>query len=115
MDDAASMAAEERPGVWIIYYMCIKCYENASAIRALLAALRTRLELLSRDAGECPCCLAEIEEGECETLGCAHRVCKGCWTHWKTIKLQQGQHPFCPLCKHDEFVQDVMSAAAGAE
>lgn len=111
LDDSNAMQIEERPGVWFVYFMCIKAYENATAIRQLLAALRARLELLSKDDGECPCCLADIEEDECETLGCCHKVCKPCWTHWKMVKEQQGQHPFCPLCKHDEFVQDVMQAA----
>lgn len=77
---------------------------QSSRDQAVVARLLTRrryLQLLQQvdaDESECVICREVIELG-C-LLGCGHRFCADCWTHW------QKHHRACPMCKqpvvHDE-------------
>jgi len=97
--------------VWFVYGMCKKAEANSSAIQAVLKMLRIKLELLSNQA-ECPICLENFDnEHVPQLLACCHQVCDECWEHWKAIRLGR---VFCPLCKNDEFVEDVMSMHASS-
>merc|ERR1712232_678450 len=46
-----------------------------------------------------------------ETLGCCHKVCKDCWSSWSSV---MGGRPFCPLCRHDEFLGAVAARVTDA-
>jgi len=92
--------------VWFVYGMCKKAEANNSAIQAVLKMIRTKLELLSHQ-DECPICLENFDNEHIpQLLACCHKVCDVCWEHWKA--LRQGR-VFCPLCRNDEFVEDVMN------
>jgi hypothetical protein len=99
---------------WFVYDMTKKVSENNQLIGRILANLRTRLEMLSseEDLGECPFCLEDLTVMAKDPLGnktmvltCCHRVCRECWENWVEIK---GPTAFCPLCRHEEFVQDIL-------
>lgn len=90
---------------WFVYYMTQKANNNNRKITATLAAVRARLDLLSQELGECPFCLDQLESDTCTTLGCCHKACNTCWDHWVSIK---GPSAFCPLCKHQEFVEEII-------
>jgi len=116
IDNPESMGLNEfeRSGrKWFVYYMTKKVNSNNAMITRLLSLLRSRLEILSQELGNCPCCLELMTEGSFLTLGCCHRVCNDCWGQWKKLKEDIGSVPFCPLCKHEEFVQDLMETFAG--
>merc|ERR1712007_315889 len=76
--------------------------------------LEKKLEFLASDAQtECPVCLEDFDLmtdpptlRTPETLGCCHKVCKECWLHWSSV---MHGNPFCPLCRHDEFLGAVAS------
>ena len=90
---------------WFVYSMTKKASDNSTRISQILAGFRARLELLSHDIGECPCCLEQMQLENSTVLGCCHRVCTDCWTHWVELKREAA---FCPLCRHDEFIAEVL-------
>jgi len=107
LDSEENMGMPDFSGrVWFVYGMCQKAAANNDAIQKVLKMIRTKLELLSHQ-GECPICLDEFDNvHQPQLLACCHKVCDECWEHWKA--LRHGQ-VFCPLCRNDEFVEDVMN------
>ncbi len=105
LDSEAAMGIEEHSGRWFVFFMTSKANQNNAAITQTLAMLRSRLQLLAQDLGECPCCLDSLQAETCTTLSCCHKLCAECWTHWAALK---GAAAFCPLCKHQEFVEEVL-------
>jgi hypothetical protein len=100
------------PRRWFVYAMTKKANDNSGKIAQTLALLRSRLEQInSEDVGECPFCLDDmgpLKEADLTiVLPCCHRVCKPCWEHWLEVK---GSRAFCPLCKNDDFVAEVLSS-----
>lgn len=105
--------------VWYVQPMTRRAYENNCACNRALASLRTKLELLSA-GGDCPICLDPLEEEEgtagegnargTTTLPCCHKVCTACWQQWAAVRGPHGA--FCPLCRHADFLDFVLSAGA---
>lgn len=116
--DIKSIDREQNLGVpdtgrfWFVHGMVEVASSNSAMIERILASTRTKLELLSTQT-ECPVCLEPFDNGEQQhgptTLGCAHKVCHDCWTHWSALK---GQHAFCPLCRFDDFLSHVLDEAS---
>eukprot|EP00966_Prymnesium_polylepis_P202723 4696585-Prymnesium_polylepis.1 len=100
--------------VWFVQPMARQASKNNAAITATLASLRTKLELLAREGVECPICLEAIEgETPATTLPCCHKCCTACWDGW--TQARGGQHSaFCPLCRHSDFLEFVLSATPAA-
>jgi hypothetical protein len=104
---------------WFVQSMVKQAHANTAIIERLLADMRTKLELLgSQD--ECPICLEAFAAGEgadanyqlgTTTLACCHKVCKGCWDHWR--KANPG-NAFCPLCREQDFLVQIMPADGAA-
>jgi len=107
IDSGEAMGIQDDPRKWFVYSMAVKANQNSTLIGRTLAQLRTRLELLAQEAGECPCCLENITAANCTILGCCHKMCSDCWENWAELK---GADAFCPLCKHHEFVSEVFAA-----
>jgi len=104
-EDALAMGDYEG-SIWFVYGMCQKAAANNDAIQGVLKMIRIKLELLSHQ-GECPICLEEFDnEHMPQLLICCHKVCDDCWEHWKA--LRHGR-VFCPLCRNEEFVADVLN------
>lgn len=106
LDDNDSMGIVDDPRKWFVYSMTIKASENSRKMTKTLASLRANLELLSQEMGECPYCLDVMTADASTVLGCCHRVCTDCWNHWVEMK---GNAAFCPLCRHEEFVAEILT------
>jgi len=92
---------------WYVYDMTLKADQNNSMIKGVLKKIETKLELLNNNDDDCPFCLDPLAEiGEHVVLGCCHKACKQCWENWQEIK---GRNAFCPLCRQDDFLQDIVN------
>ena len=99
---------------WFVYSMAVKANANQRILEATLAAINTRLQLLSSDA-DCPVCLESLgDAADVTALGCAHRCCSECWTQWSMQCQQTHTTPFCPLCRQEQFVDALFQAPAPA-
>ena len=114
IDSAANMGIPDFDGpVWFVFGMCNKVIFNNDLMERTLKGIRTKLDLLSRQDA-CPVCLDSFGDGTDESgpvaqvLGCCHKVCDECWAHWKAAC---GGRAFCPLCRNEEFVSDLIAMA----
>jgi len=109
IDSQENMGVDFVEGRWFVYDMTKKAGDNCGLIGNVLALIKVRLELLARQ-DECPICLEEMDEGsEPHVLGCCHKVCKDCWQHWSQM---QGHSAFCPLCRNEEFLHEILQRAS---
>ena len=91
--------------LWFVHGMCKKAAQNSAVIDGVLRSIRTKLDLLSRQ-DECPICLESFDADHIpQVLGCCHKVCDECWAHWKEVRRGRA---FCPLCRNEEFVTEVV-------
>lgn len=106
IDRAHNMSLPDFDGpVWFVHGMCKKASQNSSIIDGVLRSIRTKLDLLSRQ-DECPICLERFGDDHIpQVLGCCHKVCDECWAHWKQVRHGRA---FCPLCRADDFVSEVV-------
>jgi hypothetical protein len=107
LDNVDAMGIIDDPRKWFVYSMTVKANQNSKMISQVLSTLRSYLELLSQEMGECPYCLDQMTPETSTVLGCCHRVCSDCWMHWVNLK---GNRAFCPLCRHEEFVSEILNA-----
>lgn len=112
MDAEDCLGILDDPRRWFVFAMTKKANENSVKIAQILSLLRSRLEQInSSEVGECPFCLEDMaplkDAEETIVLSCCHRVCTPCWVQWQAVK---GAHAFCPLCRSDEFVAEVLSS-----
>lgn len=114
IDSQDAMRIPDETREWFVYHMMRQAERNNLNMASILDGMGKKLKLLAaNDQVECPVCLDTFGEGPKgpETLGCCHKVCKECWHHW--AKVMHGR-PFCPLCRHEEFLGAV-AARASAE
>jgi len=113
IDGQDNMGIDFVPGRWFVYDMTQKAGTNCALIGRNLAMIKSRLELLAQQ-DDCPICLEEL--GTCgeepHVLGCCHKVCGECWSHWSAM---HGGTAFCPLCRNEEFLGDIMRRASSIE
>jgi len=114
IDTAESMGIPDDSRDWFVYHMMRQAERNNTKMASILDGFEKKLEFLaSNDQNECPVCLEAFEEDGArapETLSCCHKVCKDCWEHWSAANHGR---PFCPLCRHDEFLGAVAAQAVG--
>eukprot|EP01035_Chromulina_nebulosa_P017860 gene17860-23473_t len=91
---------------WFVYYMTKKANQNSKSISLVLSSIKAKLSLLSQELGECPFCLEQMTSDNVNTVNCGHRTCQSCWDHW--VELKRGR-AFCPLCKYNDFVSEIVS------
>lgn len=108
IDSEAALGVLDDPSKWFVFLMTKQVNANSGAIQRVLSQLQSRLELLSREASDCPFCLEPTPTDKEVTLGCCHKCCSDCWTHWVALK---GNSAFCPLCKHQEFLSVIVEVA----
>lgn len=115
IDTAENMGIMDDDGrVWFVYHMMKAAERNNRSMTGVLQDFQRKIELLAKnDQTECPVCLDEFTEAggarEPEVLSCCHKICKECWDQWKQVTHG---HPFCPLCKNEEFLDLVHSRVA---
>jgi len=97
---------DDNTSLWFVYYMTKKANQNSKSISLVLSSIKAKLSLLSQELGECPFCLEQMTLDNVNTVNCGHRTCQPCWNNW--IELKRGQ-AFCPLCKYNDFVSEIVS------
>lgn len=102
IDNAENQSIYDESRNWFVYDMAVKANHNTRLINNLLRNIKSRLEMLAQEPGECPFCLSTMVSPHYLTLSCCHRVCRDCWHHWKTL---QGPNTFCPVCRHNDFLE----------
>jgi len=112
IDREESMGIPEHIRVWFVYHMMKQAGVNNTAMGGIMERFEKKLEFLANnDQDECPICLEKFSAAlQATTLGCCHKVCGECWAHWCAVTHG---HPFCPLCKNDEFVEVLHRRAGG--
>jgi len=98
--------------MWFVYAMARKVTTNESRLESILREIQTKLQLLG-EATDCPVCLESISadavSGEAGVaLGCAHKLHADCWRHWSAHCANRHKPAFCPLCRNDEFLEDIL-------
>lgn len=115
IDSAEAMGIYDEAREWFVFQMMRQAEQNNLKMAGILDGFEKKLEFLtSNDQSECPVCLESFTaEGAhaAETLGCCHKVCKDCWETWTSVTSGR---PFCPLCRHDEFLGAVAARVSGA-
>lgn len=105
IDSTEAMGIPDGSREWFVYHMMRQAERNNLSMARILDGFEKKLEFLaSNDQTECPVCLEDFQQGgahAAETLGCCHKVCKDCWANWSSA---MGGRPFCPLCRHEEFL-----------
>jgi len=114
IDSEEAMGIQDGQREWFVFHMMRQADRNNALMASILDSFEKKLELLaSSSQAECPICLEDFSElggvRAPETLSCCHKVCKECWGNWSTV--MHGR-PFCPLCRHDEFLGEVATRAA---
>jgi hypothetical protein len=109
IDQESSMTIQEGGFAtrWFVYYMMKKANQNHEAISNTLKNIRSKLEMLTQEDIDCPFCLESVgrKDSDAVVLGCCHKTCKPCWANWQELK---GMNAFCPLCRHEEFIQSIV-------
>jgi len=114
VDSTEALGIPDETREWFVYHMMRQAQKNNRTMASILDAFEKRLQFLaSNNQTECPVCLedfAETGEHAAETLSCCHKVCKSCWAHWSQVSHGR---PFCPLCRHEDFLQALAANVAG--
>jgi len=113
IDAHGAMAIPDDTRDWFVFHMMKQAQKNNQVMSKVLEDFGRRLQMLANsDQSQCPVCLEAFgAERRAETLGCCHCVCAECWDHWTGV--MHGR-PFCPLCRHDEFI-DVIAHQADVD
>lgn len=103
---------------WFVFDMARKAHSNNDKIEAVLKGLQAKIQLLARQ-DECPICLDALPAAggaaasgalpQVHVLGCCHKTCGACWEQWKKLAASEGKRPFCPLCRHEDFLGSVFT------
>merc|ERR1711959_432207 len=113
IDGHDNMAVEFYEGRWFVYDMTKKAGSNCAMIGRNLCMIKTRIELLA-EQDDCPVCLEPL--GECgeepHVFSCCHKVCGECWQHWS--EMHRGG-AFCPMCRQEDFLGDIMRRASALD
>merc|ERR1719152_861123 len=116
IDDERNLGFDFRTPRWFVHSMVKTAHANTAIIERILADIKTKLELLASQ-DECPICLESFGEDDGShtvphtTLACCHKVCVGCWGHWR--RLNPG-NSFCPLCRQQDFLVSILPDGAAA-
>jgi hypothetical protein len=112
IDKENNMGIPDHMRVWFVYHMMRQAGKNNDSMGKIMESFEKRMEFLANnDQDECPICLESFgEQRPATTLGCCHKVCEGCWQNWCAVNHGR---PFCPLCKHEEFLEAMHRRASG--
>lgn len=110
IDDHTNLEMFEDRRYWFVYSMAKATARNESSIQNVLKAIRAKLVLLAEQEQTCPICLEPIicsDEGDV-ALGCAHKLHSDCWRHWSAHCVSVRKTPFCPTCRNEDFLDEIL-------
>lgn len=110
VDDESHLEMYEDYRYWFVYSMAKATAKNETCIQNVLRAIRAKLTLLAEEGGHCPICLEEVSGGDegNVTLGCAHKLHSDCWRHWSAHCASVHKPPFCPTCRNEDFLDEIL-------
>jgi hypothetical protein len=112
IDSTQAMGIPDDARTWFVYHMMRQASHNNGTMASIFRDFERKLEFLANQTEtECPVCFETFGQSGphvAQTLGCCHKVCQQCWQHW--TQVTHG-HPFCPLCRNEEFVNVVGHAS----
>jgi len=113
IDRESNLGFHDHSRYWFVHGMCSTTARNQKLISRVLSGVTNKLDLLSSQT-ECPICFEAFgPERPDTTLSCAHKACEECWTHWSSVN---GAYTVpCPLCRHDQFLDRVLTAVRSRE
>lgn len=106
IDATENISIPDDSSKWFVYHMTKQANQNSKSISSILSSIKGKLNILLQDLGDCPFCLDQMTKESVVTLSCCHRSCKSCWDNWVALR---GPRAFCPLCNHNEFVNEIAS------
>mmetsp|Transcript_41758 Transcript_41758/g.97502 ORF Transcript_41758/g.97502 Transcript_41758/m.97502 type:complete len:353 (+) Transcript_41758:76-1134(+) len=116
IDSTEAMGIPDESREWFVFHMMKQAERNNVNMAKVLDNFEKKLEFLAKnDQQECPVCLDKFTESgpqAPETLGCCHKVCKECWESWTAVTRGS---PFCPLCRHNDFLGRVAAHLSEGE
>jgi len=107
-DDNLGIIFDER--IWFVYNMFKQANINNNKLKNLLKSINTKYDLIQNFDDDCPFCLEPLQDCKDDidngviTLKCCHKACNECWKNWQEL---QGKRAFCPLCKHEAFLENL--------
>jgi len=105
VDSAENMGIDFNQRRWFVYDMTVKADSNNGKLEEVLKVLQRKLDMLAAN-DDCPFCLeAPAADNPFVTLACCHKACEECWGHWQAEK---GHAAFCPLCRENDFLVNLM-------
>jgi hypothetical protein len=111
IDDHSNLEMYEDHRYWFVYSMARATARNESSIQQVLKAIQAKLALLENDMS-CPICLEPItsnsEDDSSVALGCAHKLHTDCWRHWSAHCISTHKTPFCPTCRYEDFLDEIL-------
>jgi hypothetical protein len=115
-----SFASREAMGIpddareWFVFHMMRQAERNNMTMVKTLDGFEKKLAFLAANEQlECPVCFDDFQGIGArvpETLACCHKVCGQCWANWSSV--MHGR-PFCPLCRHEDFLGAVTARVTG--
>jgi len=112
VDTREAMSVPNDPTSWLVYHMMRRARQNNQAMTIILHEFEEKLRHLRESTQtDCPVCLERFaSEGKnaAQTLSCCHKVCAECWEQWTAAT---NGRPFCPLCRHGKFMDEVSQRA----
>lgn len=110
IDDQGNLEMYEDRRYWFVYSMARATARNETSIQNVLKAIRAKLALLAEHDQTCPICLEPIASGDESSvaLGCAHKLHNDCWRHWSAHCVSVHKTPFCPTCRNEDFLDEIL-------
>lgn len=103
IDSASAMGLPDDTPEWFVFHMMKQATKNNRIMEGVLKGCEKKLEFLAtNEQAECPICMDAFGvDKPSEVLGCCHTVCRECWENWTAVRHGK---PFCPICRHDDFI-----------
>ncbi len=110
IDNNDCLSIIDDPRTWFVYSMLVKAKQNSNSMSNILKQFQFRLQQVHTEPGDCPICLEIIENNTtdiCTILSCCHKVHKICWINFTTHQHNLNKPIICPLCRNDEFINNL--------
>jgi anti-sigma-K factor RskA len=115
IDNHRNLELFELSHYWFVYSMAVAVSKNEKKIQEVLRAIRSKITLLAEDGQNCSICLEPMlgssqgaTANSVVALGCAHKLHADCWRHWSAHCVTSRKEPFCPTCRNNDFLDEIL-------